>query len=259
MSDEQKTAEEIAAAEDEVVITIGEDTPPQEDEKEAPPWVKEVRKNNRQLTKDNRNLKEQLAKATSTGDKSVELGVKPSLESCGFDEGKYETELTSYHSRKTEISNKEEAVAAKLKAADEDWQKQLNGHGEKITALNAKDFAEIESDVQAILSVEQQGIIIGVAENSANVIYALGKNPEVLKKLAEEKNPAKFIASMVRLETQLKVTKRKPASAPETTLKGSTHVVDSNVHLEQLRKEAKETNDYTKVTQYKKQLRDAEK
>ena len=112
---------------------------------------------------------------------------------------------------------------------------------------------------QELLSTTQQGIILQGAENPALVIYALGKNPAKLKEMAAITDPVKYAFAVSKLETQLKVTQRK-APPPERTVQGTGRVsgtVDST--LERLRADAERTGDYTKVVQYRKQLKQKQK
>jgi hypothetical protein len=101
-------------------------------------------------------------------------------------------------------------------------------------------------------------MILQGAENPALLVYALGKNPKRAKELASIKDPVKFAFAVARLETQLKVTKRKASSKPDPKITGTGRVsgaVDST--LERLRADAERTGDYSKVFQYKKQKRSA--
>ncbi|MCY1427445.1 hypothetical protein D9M71_432910 [compost metagenome] len=98
------------------------------------------------------------------------------------------------------------------------------------------------------------------ADNSALVVYALGKNAAKAKELAAIKDPVKFAFAIAKLETQLKVQAKKSAPAPERTVSGSapkSGAVDSS--LERLREEAAKTGDYSKVTQYRKQQKEKQK
>ena len=81
----------------------------------------------------------------------------------------------------------------------------------------------------------------------------LGKNPKKAKEISTITDPAKFAFAVAQLETQLKVTQRKAATAPERTVQGTGNksgTVDST--LERLRTEAAKSGDFTKVVQYKK-------
>lgn len=65
---------------DEVIISIGEETPPQEEEVRAPEWVRELRKANREKERKIRELEAKL-NATATETKPVALGPKPDRKS----------------------------------------------------------------------------------------------------------------------------------------------------------------------------------
>jgi hypothetical protein len=87
-------------------------------------------------------------------------------------------------------------------------------------------------------------------------VYALGKNPKKLKELASITDPVKFAFAIAKLETQLKVSNKKPAPPPEKVVGGTAPIrgaVDST--LERLRADAERTGDYSKVFAYRKQKR----
>lgn len=261
---EQQTADEgeqqtEESAVEEVVVTIGEESPPpEEDEKQAPEWVRELRKNHRELVRENRELKEKVAATTTTETKPVTVGAKPKLDDFDYDTEKFEHELAAWYDRKREADAKAAEVEAAQKEQQKAWQAKLDGYGKAKAELKVKDFEDAEATVFESLNVTQQGIIVQGAENSALVIYALGKNPKKVKELASITDPVKFAFAVAKLETQLKVTNRKAAPPPEKTVSGSapkSGSVDST--LDRLRAEAEKTGDYTKVTAYKRQQRKA--
>ena len=97
---------------------------------------------------------------------------------------------------------------------------------------------------------------VGRLEGVGGNVYALGKNPKKLAELASIKDPVRFAVAVAKLETQLKVSTRKPPPPPPKITSGSAPVsgsVDST--LERLRAEAERTGDYTKVIQYKRSKR----
>lgn len=243
---------------DDVVITIGEEAPPPEQEQhaQAPEWVKELRKNHRELQRENRELKEKVKAVTGAETKPAPLGVKPTLEGCDYDAEKFEAELATWYDKKRQVDDQE----AQAKAAEENqkkaWQAKLDSYTKAKTDLKVKDFDEVEVVAQEMLSVTQQGIILQGSENPALMVYALGKNPKKAKELSSITDPVKFAFAVAKLETQLKVTNRKAAPPPEKVVRGSgssAGTVDS--HLDRLRADAEKTGDYSKVVAYKKQKR----
>jgi len=86
------------------------------------------------------------------------------------------------------------------------------------------------------------------------LVYALGKNPTKAAALGAIKDPVEFAFAVARLEAQLKVSEKKPATPPETRVTGNGRVSGAvDATLERLRAEAERTGDYTKVSAYKRQ------
>jgi hypothetical protein len=240
---------------EEVVISIkGESPPPEEEEKQAPEWVKNLRKSYRELQREKRELEEKLKMALPAPEHNpVDPGKKPTLEACDYDSDKFENELAGWFERKRQS---EEVIAkqrSKQQAEQETWQKKLEGYNQSKTGLKVSDFEEAEETVLENLSVTQQGIILQGAQNPAVMVYALGKNPKKAKELAEITDPVQFAFAVAKLETQLSVT-RKQLPPPEKRIVSNSGSGSSSVQLERLRDEAARTGDYTKVMAFKKQL-----
>jgi hypothetical protein len=246
-----------AAEHDDVVVTIGEEAPPAEEEHaQAPEWVRELRKSHRELQRKNRELEDKLKTGTAETKPAVTLGVKPKLEDHDYDADKYEAALANWYEQKRQVDEQTAKAEAEAKSANEAWQAKLTSYGKAKTELKVKDFDDAEAAVQEAFSTTQQGIILQGAENPALLIYALGKNPKKAKELASITDPVKYAFAVAKLETQLKVTNRKAAPAPERTVRGTGSVsgtVDSQ--LERLRAEAEKTGDHTKVIAYKRAKR----
>lgn len=253
-SAEQDVASEADAdAEDSVVVTIGEEAPPSEDEhQQAPEWVRELRKNYRELQREKRQLEEQLKATVGADTKPATLPKKPSLEGCDYDAEKYEAELAAWYESKRRFDEQEAKAQAEARAAEEAWQSKLQSYGKAKADLKVRDFDDAEHVAQETLSSTQQGIILQGSENPALVIYALGKNPKKAKELASITDPVKYAFAVAKLETQLKVTQRK-APPPEKTINPGTGRISGSVDstLERLREEAARTGDFTKVIQYR--------
>jgi len=259
--DSDTEAEADDADEDEgfVAVTIGGEAPPPEDEEaeRAPEWVRDLRKQYREEKRRNKELQEQLA-ATTGATRVAELGEKPTLEKADYDTERYEKELAAWYERKRKHDEVEAARQSEAQAVEREWKQKLEGYQSAKAGLKVRDYDEAEDVVQDAFTVTQQGMILQGAENPALLVYALGKNPKRAKELASIKDPVKFAFAVARLETQLKVTKRKASSKPDPKITGTGRVsgaVDST--LERLRADAERTGDYSKVFQYKKQKRSA--
>lgn len=252
---EKKVPESEEKSEDDddgVIVTIGDEAPPQEEHVQAPEWVRELRKAHRDTQKENRELRDKLKTLENPEPKAVQVGKKPTLEDHDYDTDKYEQELTAWYERK----RKADEVAAQQKVAqqkaEDAWKLKLNEYGDSKAKLKVKDFDDAESVIMETFDQTQQGIVIQGADNSALVIYALGKNPDRAKELASIKDPVKFAFAVAKLEKDLKVKNRKAPPSPEKKVDGTgpkSGAVDST--LERLRAEASKTGDYSKVMAYR--------
>jgi len=238
--------------EDEVVISIGEESPPQEEEVRAPAWVRELRKSNREKERKIRELEAKL-NTTVTETKPVALVSKPTLESCDYDSDEYEQKLAEWYEQKREYDAAEASVAAQRDAEAKAWQDKLDSYAKAKASLKVRDYDEAEATALDTFDVTQQGIVLQGSDNPALLIYAIGRNAKRAKELASINDPVKFAFAVAKLETQLKVTNRKAATAPERTINSGggrlSGAIDST--LERLRAEALKTGDLSKVMAYK--------
>ena len=248
---------------DDVIVTIGDETPPASNDDEiegkpAPAWVKELRKSDREKAKRIRELEQQVAASKqATQPQQVKVGEKPTLEGCDYDAEKYGEELVAWNERKRQV----EAQAAKEQEAQEAaaaaWNAKLTAYKAASAALKVEDFDGAEHVIRETMSPVQQAVILNGADRPELVVYALGRSPAKAKELAAINDPVKFAFAVAKLETQLKVTPRKTAPLPEKTVRGSAPVsgtIDST--LERLRAEASKSGDYTKVSEYRRKQRE---
>lgn len=241
---------------DEVIVSIGEESPPPEEQQQAPEWVRELRKQHRELQRKNRELEARL-QTTQTENKPV-LGKKPTLEDHDYDADRYETALAEWFERKKQADAEIERMQQTELAQKQSWQEKLNTYGKAKAELKVRDFEDAEATVLELFNVTQQGVVLQGADNPALVVYAIGKNPKKAAELAKLDDPVKFAFAVAKLEKELKVTNRRATPAPERVISGTGRVsgaVDST--LERLRAEAEKTGNYTKVLQYKRTKREA--
>ena len=261
--DEELTEEPEAAPEaeaeaepDEVVVTIGDETPAEEPER-APEWVRELRKSHRELQRKVREYEEQSARVTAPAAVPT-LGAKPKLEDHDYDTDKYETALEAWYRQKDTVEAARRQAEAQAEAQRKAWQDKLDGYAKAKADLRVKDYDDAEATVQESLNTVQQGVLLQGADNPALVVYALGKNPKKAKELAAITDPVKFAFAVAKMEAQLKVNPAKRPPAPERAITGSSAPISGTVDstLERLRAEAEKTGDMTKVIRYRNQLRE---
>lgn len=188
---------------------------------------------------------------------TVEVGEKPTLESCDYDEARFEQDLDAWKARKAEAEQVDAQVQEQTQAQKARFAEKLSTFAQQRTALGAKDFEAAEVAVVTGLSQVQQAIVIKAAENSAAVIYALGRHPQKLTTLAAIDDPIEFTAALVKLEGTLKVTKRtRTPPEPDRPERGSGQLsASTDKELERLEKEAERTGDRTKVVAHKRKLK----
>lgn len=243
--------------ESDVVVTIGEEAPPAEEEEHAraPEWVKELRKSHREQA---RRIKELETQAEAKQQpQPIELGQKPTLESCDYDEDKFEAELTNWHESKRKVGEQNAQAEQKKKAEQDAWQAKLENYGKAKSELKVKDFDEAEAAVLEHFDTTKQGIIVKVAKNPALVIFALGNNPKKLKELSSITDPVEFTYELALVETQLKVTRKTPPEPEKGVRNSGTGSGSIDNTLDRLRAAAEKSGDYSKVVAYKKQKRES--
>lgn len=242
--------------EDELVVTIGQDSPPPEEAAPAPDWVRDLRKQYREEKRRSKELEKKLESLTKGEEKkAATLPQKPTLEAAHYDTEQYENMLADWYEKKRKYETEQQAALTKEQDAQKEWQRKLDAYESAKSKLKVRDFEDAEELVTEQFSVVQQGMILAGADNSALVVYALGKNPKKAAELASIQDPVKFAFTLAKMETQLKTSKRS-APPPERTLSGTGNLsgtVDRT--LERLRDEAAKTGDFTKVHRYKQQKR----
>jgi hypothetical protein len=258
--DETTEGENQAAPDDleeELIVTIGEETPPQEetDEKRAPEWVRNLRTKAREQERELRELRK--LRDGVEQQKQTQLGPKPTLEACDYDADLFERRLDAWKERKA-VADRQQA---EVKEAEAKRQEYFNSKFEAYSTRKAevigkiKDFADVEETVLHALDDTQRGVVLAHAKDPALLLYAIGKDEKRLQELAKLSDPVEFIFAVARMETQMRTQSRKPSSAPEKSVKGSASTTGSDKRLDQLYDEAARTGDLTKVRQYKASLK----
>jgi hypothetical protein len=237
------------------------DEPEDELPAEAPDWVKKTREVNKELKLQLKEYKRQLAAIPVTPPaapaKPVEapvLPAKPTLESVGWDEDEFTTQLFSWKQKEQAVASHAETIKVAQEAEQKVYSDKLTAYREEAVKLNAPDFSKSESAVMAKLDAVTQGILVDSLEgDAAKVVYVLGRKPELLAEIAAEKNPIKLIKRLLEISTKIgkvkvqapKVPSRVPVESPVKT--GAPSQAGNDAHLAALRDEADKTGDRSKV------------
>lgn len=223
----------------EIVIEIEGEEP---DAAAETPAIRQLREANRAQA---RRIAELEAK-NAPGE--VEIGPKPTLESCEWDEERFEGELVSWQERKRATEAAEADRAENERKSAELW----NGIESKYRAgaaqLRVPGFEEKERKVDSTLPEIVRRAIKAYCDEPAKVIAALGTNDALLDRIAGEKDPIKQLVTLVKLEGKMKV-KRSRQIEPDKPLSGSAPLeqVSTDKQREKLEKEAERTGDRTKL------------
>lgn len=202
-------------AAEETVISFGEEegAPPSEERDTG--LVRDLRAKLREKER------ELTALRKSSVPQEIEVGEKPTLAACDYDEERFETELFAWNERKAEADKQNAAQSEAAEKAEAEWQSDLGTFAEQKTALRMPDYEDAEDEVVNALNQVQQAVVVKAANNKAAVVYALGKNKAKLAELAKITDPIKLAVAVSKLEGELKVTTRRKAPPPEEVVSGS--------------------------------------
>jgi hypothetical protein len=241
---EEETPPE-AVDDEEVIVSFGDEAPPASSEQENS-TIREMRKALREKEAQLKELEKKVAP------QEIEVGPKPTLESCEYDEERFEQEFNAYLDRKASA----EAAKTAAKKAEEEvakrYQAKVEAYATQKTELGVKDFSEAEAEVLGSLNQAQQSILIHGAENKAQLVYALGKHPEKLRQLASITDPIEFAFAAARLEGQTKMERRRPATQPESQVSGAAQLAKQEKLSDRL-----STEEWTR--RRRQQIRDAKR
>lgn len=263
--DEVEASGDAPGDDDGLAISIGDDEPESEpDIEKAPQWVREMRKEQPKLRREIRDLRAENERLKATAaPPAIVVGDKPTMESCGYDEAEYETQLDAWKDRKREAEAQTRERDAAQKKERDAWDARVAAYQEAKSKLKAKvaDLDEAEAAVLGSFDVTQQGILL-LAKQPEMMMYALGKNDKAREGLAKIKNYGEFAIAIGELMGKLKVTPSKKAPPPERRIAGSAPgsrgTGGPDKKLDALEAEAERTGDRSKVIAYKRQLKQAQ-
>lgn len=239
---------------DDVEILFGDEAAPASEGKSEPDLLRTLRAANRQLAKD---LAAERASRPQPKPVVIEVGEKPTLASVDYDDEKFIAATEAWIERKRQADEANAQAAKGAEAQQAELDKDLTRFQAAKTALGVRDFDEAKDVVVSVLSQNHISAIVQAADDSAKVIYALGKHPAKLEALKAITNPVKFIAAVAKLEGTLKVTKTS-RKAPEldTPVRGSAPLsAGKDKHLEKLEADAARSGDRSKIAAYRHEQR----
>lgn len=241
-----------AASEDELIVTI-EGAEQDEEEAKAPNWVKELRKKNREDQKRIRELEERLAQGAAP--QSDDPGKEPELEDFDYDADAFKAAFKEWTAKKARVEQQKEAIKRQQEEAAKEWEAVQQGYVKAKARFPAAKMQEAEDEVVSVLPGPRQAMLMDVADDPAQLVIALGTNPETLRKLATIKSDIKFVKELVKIEGKITVQSKKTPPPPERTISGSGKSPGATANnLDKLKAEAEKTGDYSKYFAEKRRL-----
>ena len=244
-------------------LVVAGDEPVTKKVVESPEKAKERNREFSRLRARTAELERKLAeKERALAPAALDPGPKPTLENCDFDASAYEAKLDTWHEKRRQ-KEAADAVAAQetQKAQGDRQQKQLKYLKSKEEIMSKlPDYQELETLVAAGLSETQREVILHYADNPTLVVAALGRNPERLQDFADTKDLGALIAKTAKLEVRTELKSKTTPPPPEKRISGSgskSGKVDT--HLDMLRARAEKSGDYTKVNDYIREKRRAQR
>jgi hypothetical protein len=248
---ETETPVETPEGEDDDELLIGfegEEGAPAQGEQDSS-VIRRLREENRKKDAELRALRA----AQPTQPQVIEVGEKPTLQSCDYEEERFEAELDAWKDRAAKKAQAEAEAQRTLAAQQEAWNRELAEVETQKSQLKVKDYDQAAEVVSSTFDVQQQAMIVRASINKAQMVYALGKSPAKAAELAKITDPVRFIAEVARMEGKVTV-QRKSAPPPEQITRGSAPLSNAvDKHLEKLEAEFQRTGDRTKIVQYKRE------
>jgi len=204
---------------------------------DAPSWAQQLRQRQKELARENKQLKQQAATVVAPATPAYESQEmpEPTLESCDWDETEFrkQTKEWALHQAKVE-EGKAKKLAEQESFAAEMQKKHQSYEARKAEVIKqAPDYESAESAVTSALSPATQNMILDLAKDPAAVVLAAGRNKALLSELASlQTNPIKLAAKIGELnrtasfapkvkqgfgaEPSVKARATKPQSASDT-------------------------------------------
>lgn len=249
-SDEpQDSQDDEAQADDDLGFSFDEPETDSEDSHDpfkgqpAPDWVKDLRKRVREQERKLKQYEQQEKPQVA------QLREKPTITDHDFDSEAYEADLEQWFNEKAQHDEVINAQKAKDEAIDNRYVASVD----KMRKI-APDYDEVEDTVVATLSPEKQALLKLGVEDTAKLVYALGKSPNKLAEL-EQLDPVSFVKQLGIMEFQMSQKSRNPnkPQPKQHELTGAAGGGDSK--LAKLEAEAAKTGDRSKVAEYRKSLK----
>jgi len=210
----------------------------------------------RDLRRANRELAKKLHQAErGQQPQRIEVGEKPTLAACDYDEDRFEADLDSWKQRKAAADRAETEQQERAKSEQEAWTQRAANYTADKAKLRVADYAVAEDEVFSTLSEQHQALIL-MTEKPAALVYALSRDPAKLEELSKL-DLARAAMLVGKLEDKVTVTTKRKLPQPDRPIRGDAPVsaASADKELARLEKEADRTGNRTALIAYRKKLR----
>lgn len=207
--------------------------------------IRELRKQNRALNAEVKALK------AGKQPEQIVVGEKPTLESCDYDEPRYESELDAWKERKAKAARLEQERNEEREAEEARWKVINQTYETDKASLNIADFDGIEEEIASVLPESHRALLLKSGKGAA-LVAALHRSPTTLSELSKL-DPVDAAMMIGELRSKLKM-KTRSRPAPDRPVKGNAASTTADKELSRLEKEAARTGDRTALIRYKRQL-----
>lgn len=236
-----------------VEISLGEE-PKAEDHAQNNSVVRQMRERIRELDRIQKEKDRELAefKAKYAPQQTDQLGAKPTLADAGYDEETFATRLLEWTEKKRKFDEQRVSQEKEAEEANKAWQTAQERYVAAKTSLGLEDFEDYEAIIDGKFNQVQRGILLR-SQQSAHLVYAIGKSPAEVERLSKIKDPVEFAWAVRDLETgKLRVGPAKPRPEGKVVSSVAGPADDVQKRLEELREEARRTGNNDKVMAFKK-------
>lgn len=261
---EEGQTEAEGEAEEEVDIFLGDEpleSPTSEDDdadvdgKPAPQWVKDLRKQNRELS---RKLKELESKKLETAEAEkpvTELPPMPDISDADidYDGEKLKQKMAEWVDLKIKHDSHKASQEAEQKRQQEEHLKRFERYNERKKAVKVAGYDIAEQVVINEVPQNIQSMIIHYAEAPEMVVLAAGRNAEIRKQLANTKDPVELGRLIGSIEAKARIAPKvasKPSATPQVKASGGAEIASIERALEKARK----SGNYDEVLRLKRKL-----
>lgn len=208
--------------------------------------IRELRKRLRDVERENAGLRR------DTAPKLIEVGEKPTLSACEYDEDRFEAELDAWNDRKAKRAEQDRQATERQQAETKRWDEIEQGYRSEVAKLNAPDFDEAEQEIAEALPREVMALILRT--KTPGLVLALRNSPGKLAELSKL-NLADAALMLGELKGRLKQVGTRTPPNPDRPVRGNAPTTTADKELARLEKKAAETGDRTELIAYRRKLK----